>query len=925
MKVPHKNVEFELGDRPAGAHPPGFFNRASEPRLMPEPTTTGIRLTIGDPEGNSIIRPFPGGRVVIGRDSSAGIQLDHRSISRRHCEILEDSHGELLVRDLGSTNGTILNGVQVTEAALHPGDVLQLGNLRIMVEREGAEVAAPPSPEPAPSVEIVKFHPGPGQADLAPAEFEEAEQTAFTHQPVDFRNRFRRLHNAYTNLIAVSNLSARLTRVRSGREFYDLVIESLRTAFPKADNVAILSRQYDPSEARDDRETTHESGVALEVAAQEFYVAPEGSSAAPSRAAIQAMLASGRALYAVDAQKDPRLQKSDSVHIRGLRAVMCVPMFVEDRLVGALYVESVRNALCFDAFDLELLNLFANHVATAQENRRLYEALDQAYEKLHAEAQQARRDRIALNLAVRQSEMKFRALFEQTTLGTALVDSATGAIEEANEGLARLIGISRRDLPGRQFRDLFPSPENLAISDWIRFVLQRGEGNAETRIQHANGQILTVYHTCRPLQLGNKDLVLSNFLNITARKLAEQEIHTQLRRITTLQEVNQALMSTLDLNRLYRLVYEKVRGVIPTDAFLISLISPDGESIRPVFSVDLVDGQPQIFHDRDWKPTSTPFYSNLLEKLQPVLELRKPDATSQPYSPFGVESRRSASLLYVPMIAGDNVVGMMTAQTYTYNAYDESHLDLLLSIATLAALALQNGRLYESIRRQREDLQQLSNQILRAQENERGRISRELHDGIGQILTGLKLNLETVAHTLGGGDTPECEQLSDAIVLAGRAIEDLRTISHDLRPSMLDDLGLVPTLGWLCAEAAKRHDIDIKCNIDIGELRIAPDTESSIYRIVQEGLGNIVKHAQATQATVTLSRLDDGLQLTIVDNGRGFDANELPTWQAQRQCSGILNMKERAGILGGQFTLTSAPGEGTRLTFTIPYPGRSRK
>jgi len=907
---------------------------------MATPTDTRIRLTIGDPEGNSSTRAFPGGRAVIGRDPAATVHLDHRSISRRHCEIVQSNGGDLLVRDLGSTNGTILNGVQVTEAIIHPGDVLQLGNLRILIEREGESVAfAPPSPPPEEAEEDFAESP----TEMAPTEVapsvggddalhivslpggELADQTAFTQQPTDFRNRFKRLHNAYTNLISTSNLSARLTRVKSGREFFDLVIESLRMAFPKADNVAILARPTLSGASHDERVTTKESGVTLEVVAQEFYVAPEGSSAAPSRAAIHAMLSSRRALYVVDAQKDPRFQKSDSVHVRGLRAVMCVPLLVEERMVGGLYVESVRNPFCFDTFDLELLNVFANHVATAFENRRLYEALDTAYEKLHQEAQQARRDRVALNLAVRQSEKKFRALFEQTSIGTALIDSATGAIEEANEGLAQLTGISRRELSGRYFRDLFPSPENLAIADWVRFVIQRGEGNAETRIQHAGGRILTVYHTCRAVKLANRDLVLSNLLNLTARKQAEQQLQTQLRRITTLQEINQSLMTTLELTRLYRLVYEKVRSVIPTDAFLISLLSPDGKYIRPVFSVDLVEGQPQQFHDRDWKQVDTPFFDKLLGRGQPQMELRKPDDENLPnYSPFGVESRRSASLLFVPMITGDNVVGMMTAQTYTYNAYDESHLDLLLSIATLAAVALQNARLYDSIRRHREDLQQLSNQILQAQENERRRIARELHDGIGQILTGLKLNLESIHRVIPEDAPTERAHMNDAINLSSRAIEDLRNISLDLRPSMLDDLGLLPTLGWLCSEVGKRHTLDVECKVDTGDVRIEEEIETAIYRIVQEGLGNIIKHAKATKAKVELRRIDSKLHLTIEDNGKGFDPNDLPSWQAERQCSGILNMKERAGLLGGQFNLVSVPDQGTTVSVTIPIAGRIR-
>jgi signal transduction histidine kinase len=240
-------------------------------------------------------------------------------------------------------------------------------------------------------------------------------------------------------------------------------------------------------------------------------------------------------------------------------------------------------------------------------------------------------------------------------------------------------------------------------------------------------------------------------------------------------------------------------------------------------------------------------------------------------------------------------------------------------------VALQNARLFDSVRRHREDLQQLSNQIFQAQEAERGRIARELHDGIGQILTGIKMNLESTARTLPDGSLQDRPQLTDAINLTARAIGDLRNISLDLRPSMLDDLGLSPTLNWLCAEVGRRHGLEVRCSIEVHDESIPDPTETAVYRIVQEALGNIVKHAKATEARVDIMKVGDLLRLSILDNGEGFDVNDLPRWQAERQCSGILNMKERAGLLGGTFNLSSTPGEGTLLSFSIPLTGRVRK
>ncbi len=901
---------------------------------MPENVQTGLRLKIRDPQGRVYERSLEGACMILGRDPRASICLDHPSVSRRHCEIRMQTNGALLVRDLGSTNGTALNGMLITESALHPGDVLQLGDMRVMLERE-----APPQPEiptaplEEPSEEdhldvveslepVASSSPFAAEWTAAQQEEDESEATAISGVLQSGASQARRYKSAFATLFEVAKVSARLTHLEAGREFYDQVLETLRKAFPKADNIAVLKRSLSDRDTGGWGEATRHG---MEVVAQEFFVTPEGSSAGPSRAAIQALARSRRALYAVDVQKDPRFANSESVRSRHLRSIMCVPLTsVEDHLLGALYVESVTNPFCFDTFDLKLLSAFAIHVATAMENHRRYELLDRAYAKSHLEAQEALRDKVALTLAVRQSEKKFRALFEQNALGAALIHVRTGVIQEANEGLARLTGFSRRELTGRPFRDLFPSPEALAIQDWVRLVLQKNEASAETRLRHADGGAVTVIQSSRVFSFNEENYILTNFLNIMQRKQAEQEVKTQLRRISTLQEFSQACASTLEPTRLYRLIYEKVRSVIPTDAFLISLLTRGGEGLRAVFAVDIIDGQPQIVIDREVTPADRPVMSQIVQKREPLLILRKPeDLADPPLRTFG-SAQRSASLIFVPMVAGDTVIGLISTQSYTPNAYDSSQSDLLHSLATQAAMAIQNARLFDSIRRQREELQQLSNRILQAQEQERGRIARELHDGIGQVLTGLRMQLQSMTQPGRPDDSAiRRSALHDALELSSRAIEDLRNIALDLRPSMLDDLGLVPTLEWFCSEFSRRHGIKVEFHCDLNEEKLPDDLESALYRIVQEGLGNILKHAKATEAEVTLESDERAIRLTVRDNGKGFDPNDLPAWQSQRHCSGILNMKERASMVGGSMNLQSAPGAGTVLLFEIPLSGRA--
>ncbi len=896
---------------------------------MPETVTTTYRLRIRNPNGRVHDWTLGAGVTIVGRDPQATLSIQHPSVSRRHCEIRRLDTGSLIIRDLGSTNGTALNGILVSESVIAPGDILQLGDIRIEVLSEEPAIPKPPSPAPVQrtgGLDIVESLSPEAPLQLpavGEGEEEDGGVTSFSVSPPQMANRFRRLQTAFGTLISLGSFSGRMLELRSDEDFYEFVLESLRTVFPKADNIAILARpRFDPE--GEAPAAAPDSADMLEVAAQEFYVAPEGSTASPSRAVLQSVMENKRGIAAVDAQNDPRFQKSESVRQRHLRSVLCMPALRNAQVYGALYIESVTNPFCFDTQDLQVLGFMASQMAAAIEFRRSHESLARAYDRSHSEAQSAIRDKVALTLAVRQSEVKFRALFEQSALGILLVDARSGIIQEANEALALLLDIPRRELAGRPFRDLFPSPESLAIGDWLRLVRQRGEANAETRLVRSDGAHVAVFQSSRSLNVGNEEMVLVNYLNITERKRAEQESKTQLRRLTTLQEISLAFMSTLDLARLYRQVYEKVRSVIPTDAFMISIVQRGGETMRPAFIVDLVDGQPQTFIDRQTVPVNTPLVKRLIEKREPVLILHRSEneELDTPLVAFGTP-RRSASLLFVPMIAGDTVIGTMSAQSYTPDAYDSSHPDLLLSIATLAALAIQNARFYDSIRRQREDLLHLSNQLLEAQEQERGRIARELHDGVGQILTGLKLNLKSALQSIPDMDKVLAGKFADALDLTTRAMEDLRAISLDLRPSMLDDLGLIPTLEWYCSEIQRRHGLEVEFSSDMNGPKIPDRIEASLYRIVQEGLGNIVKHAKAKRASVDIVQHHQNISLKITDNGQGFDPGELPAWQSQRHCSGILNMKERAAMLGGSFHLASAPGEGAVLTFEIPLSGRS--
>jgi len=222
--------------------------------------------------------------------------------------------------------------------------------------------------------------------------------------------------------------------------------------------------------------------------------------------------------------------------------------------------------------------------------------------------------------------------------------------------------------------------------------------------------------------------------------------------------------------------------------------------------------------------------------------------------------------------------------------------------------------------RHREELQQLSKQLIHTQEEERRKLSRELHDEMGQALTGIKLNVATLKKLCSDKITPRIEErLNETDQLAEDLLTQLHDISLDLRPSMLDDLGLFPTLKWLINKLNKRQASTINLTIQNINERLPSEYETALYRVIQECLNNIAKHAQARNISIKLNKTKSHrLKLKIKDDGRGFDVWELEDRNPTDRGIGIIGMQERINLLKGEIRIESNPGEGTIVTVDLP-------
>ncbi len=242
------------------------------------------------------------------------------------------------------------------------------------------------------------------------------------------------------------------------------------------------------------------------------------------------------------------------------------------------------------------------------------------------------------------------------------------------------------------------------------------------------------------------------------------------------------------------------------------------------------------------------------------------------------------------------------------------------AISGIVADISKRRRAEEALRKSDKELRVLSNQLLSAEEKERKRIARELHDGIGQALSAIKFSVENALMQLrAAADPTDLGSLEAVIPLTRKTIEEVRRIVKDLRPSILDDLGILATIQWFCREFQSVYaGIRIETTIDVEENQVPLHLKTTIYRIMQEALNNVAKHSQANFVQLLLKKSESRLGLNISDNGRGFNLDRAMALKTSRRGFGLASMRERAELSGGSFSIHAAPGEGT--TIRIDWP-----
>lgn len=419
-------------------------------------------------------------------------------------------------------------------------------------------------------------------------------------------------------------------------------------------------------------------------------------------------------------------------------------------------------------------------------------------------------------------------------------------------------------------------------------------------------------------EYGNPLRLIGTAHDITERKQIEEDLRRHAARNEALLKIAGALAETgLDVQAALETIARQAVLAIG-DACVITRLSDDEQWYE---TIAFYHADPAVIAAMTPLLTAAPvpvtaeWLQRMISTGQPlfvpVMSSEEARRTISPRHWSYLEQVGVHSLLIVPLQVQGRVIGTLgLSRDRSNRPYTADDRIFLQELADRAALTIQNAHLFEHVEQANEQLQALSLRLLEVQESERRYLARELHDEVGQLLTGLKLKLELSAR-----DTSRTA-LAEIQTLVNNLMGRVRNLSLDLRPSMLDDLGLLPALLWHFERYTVQTGVEVIFrHSGLEDQRFPPPVETAVYRLVQEALTNVARHAGVKQAQVQVWTGPDMLHLQVKDEGRGFAAE---TVLAASSSVGLRGMQERVALLGGWLMVESAPGSGACLTVELP-------
>jgi PAS domain S-box-containing protein len=577
----------------------------------------------------------------------------------------------------------------------------------------------------------------------------------------------------------------------------------------------------------------------------------------------------------------------------GLRSYMVVPMVARGRSHGAITLVSAESGRRYEETDLRLAEELARRAALAVDNAKLYE-----------EAQRKISERRDAEEALLESERRYKTVVKQAAEGIFVVDIDTKLILEANVAYRNLLGYTAQDMLGLGLTlyDVV-AHDRKSVDKYLEQILEeRVHFIGERRHRRKDGSLVDVEVSSSVISYGGGEALCVIVHDITERKRSAERLQRSLDALLGLYEAGQILSSSLEREEIGSRLLEIASRVSNLTAAVISIPDEDGE-----LRIWRSSGLEGLWREARFAPEA-------VAARQRVLETRKYQAVRLQQPEDADESQLVS--LNLPLLVRGRLIGVLEAygpEALLERQYEET----LISLANQGASALENARLYTELAKRENRLQDLIRKLITAQEEERRKVSYEVHDGLAQTAAGAHQLLQAFARQHPPTSEKGSKDLARALQLVQQTVGEARYVIADLRPTALDDFGLAAAVR-LQVEKISSQGSQVDYEEALGDERLPPEVETALFRVAQEALTNVHKHAPSARVRITLRRLNDSVRLQVRDWGTGFDPEKITDGGGPGERLGLSSMRERVALLGGHLEVHSKPGEGTEVVAEIP-------
>jgi len=568
----------------------------------------------------------------------------------------------------------------------------------------------------------------------------------------------------------------------------------------------------------------------------------------------------------------------------GLIAPTCYPLVARGRIVGFIALFARQP---FDGGALSELPTIADAIADFAERYRT-------------------------DATLREREMLFRRVFEAAADGLFIFDPDTGQIFEGNPAISQMYGYTPAEFIRLNRADLIHPGVTDAAAHFVTQVVT-GEA-ARVKLLHVrrDGSVFPVATQGSMIVYKGRPAILGVVRDITVEEEAQQELERRVaertQELSLLLDISRDVTSTLDLESLLTLILDQLKTVVDYTGTALLIREDD---------VLVISGQHGPLSEEDARRYRYPTagLASVWDRLSRGEAIMIPDVrgTSAEAEIFralvGAELDGSLAFirtcLWAPLVVKEELLGILSITRHEPNAFEPRQIEMAMAVARQAAVAIVNARVHEQARTV-------------AVHEERQRLARDLHDAVTQTLFSASL-IGDVLPTLWSRNPQLGEEaLHDLRILTRGALAEMRTLLFELRPAALEEAPLRDLFQHLADAFTGRSRVSVTVTVE-GATTLPPQIQVAFYRIAQEGLNNVDKHAEATAVDLCLVAVPDGtVQLSIRDDGRGFDPNETAAGHF-----GLQTMRERAAAIDASLFIHSAPAEGTEVLVSWPNPHAS--